>query len=81
MKRGILAFLANLSLAFLSGRPALGFGQETEVRPSLVAGVRQTLGTDTVVTIEYSRPGVKGRKIWGGLVPYGLAPRERGFRE
>jgi hypothetical protein len=74
MKRGLLAFLAILSLAVLTALPALGFGQEAEIRPSLMAGVRQTLGTDTVVTIEYSRPGVKGRKIWGGLVPYGLAP-------
>jgi hypothetical protein len=32
------------------------------------------VGVDTVITIEYSRPGVKGRKIWGELVPYGLAP-------
>jgi hypothetical protein len=24
----------------------------------------------TKVNISYSRPGVKGRKIWGGLVPY-----------
>lgn len=74
MKRGILAFLAILSLAVLTVLPALGLGQEAEIRPSLMAGVRQTLGTDTAVTIEYSRPGVKGRKIWGGLVPFGLAP-------
>lgn len=25
---------------------------------------------DATVTINYSSPGVKGRKIWGGLVPY-----------
>ncbi len=29
-----------------------------------------TVGT-TTVTINYSSPSVKGRKIWGGLVPYG----------
>ena len=23
------------------------------------------------VTVDYGRPNVKGRKIWGGLVPYG----------
>jgi len=27
-----------------------------------------------VIKIEYGRPGVKSRKIWGELVPYGLAP-------
>lgn len=34
------------------------------------ATVKQTIGLNDV-TISYSRPGVKGRKIWGGLVPYG----------
>jgi Protein of unknown function (DUF2911) len=33
------------------------------------ASVKQTIGLNDV-TITYSRPGVKGRKIWGGLVPY-----------
>ncbi len=43
-------------------------------RLSLKAGVYQRIGVDTDINISYSRPGVKGRKIWGGLVPYGLAP-------
>jgi Protein of unknown function (DUF2911) len=34
------------------------------------ASVSQTVGV-TEITIRYSRPGVKGRKIWGELVPYG----------
>ncbi|HSD71495.1 MAG TPA: DUF2911 domain-containing protein [Thermoanaerobaculia bacterium] len=34
------------------------------------ASVKQTIGLNDV-TITYSRPGVKGRKIWGALVPYG----------
>lgn len=38
-------------------------------RPSQAASVYQKVGT-TDVSITYSRPGVKGRKIWGGLVPY-----------
>jgi len=38
-------------------------------RPSQKAQVMQTVGL-TDVTIIYSRPGVKGRVIWGGLVPY-----------
>jgi hypothetical protein len=36
--------------------------------------VFQRVGVDTEITINYSRPAVKGRKIWGDLVPYGLAP-------
>lgn len=33
------------------------------------ASVTQRIGT-TDVTVSYHRPGVKGRTIWGGLVPY-----------
>lgn len=39
--------------------------------PSQHARVAQTVGL-TEVTVEYSRPAVKGRKIWGGLVPLGF---------
>ena len=38
-------------------------------RVSPAATVTQTLGL-TDLTLAYSRPGVKGRVIWGGLVPY-----------
>src|SRR3954465_9689901 len=38
--------------------------------PSPAASVSQTIGISTV-TINYSRPSVKGRAVWGSLVPYG----------
>jgi hypothetical protein len=38
--------------------------------PSPAATVSQTIGISTV-TINYSRPSVKGREVWGKLVPYG----------
>jgi len=38
--------------------------------PSPAATVSQTIGI-SVVTVSYSRPSVKGREIWGKLVPYG----------
>src|ERR1051326_4266364 len=38
--------------------------------PSPAASVSQTIGISTV-TVSYSRPSVKGREIWGKLVPYG----------
>ena len=38
--------------------------------PSPAAEVSQTIGISTV-TVKYSRPSVKGRVIWGDLVPYG----------
>lgn len=34
------------------------------------ATVTQTIGT-TTVSIDYHRPAVRGRAVWGGLVPYG----------
>ena len=39
-------------------------------RVSQKSSLMQTIGT-TDMTITYSRPGVKGRKVWGTLVPYG----------
>ena len=38
-------------------------------RPSPFAKVMQTVGL-TDITVDYSSPGVKGRKIWGAVVPY-----------
>ena len=44
--------------------------QITTPQPSPTAYLRQNVGV-TTVEIEYSRPGVKGRKIMGGLLPFG----------
>lgn len=47
------------------------FSQEVKTpRPSPDATVSQYVGI-TKITIDYSSPGVKGRTIWGELVPYG----------
>lgn len=60
-------------LALLLAFPASG--QEfTPPRPSPGAKAVQTVGT-TELSVSYSRPGVKGRVIWGGLVPWGKAWR------
>ena len=73
MKRSALTFGLVLALAVLLVLPSVA-AQEAKIPKSLKASVMQRLGTDTDITITYSRPGVKGRKIWGELVPYGLAP-------
>lgn len=39
-------------------------------RASPGASVEQRVGV-TTIRVDYSRPGVKGREIWGKLVPYG----------
>src|SRR6267154_5414038 len=38
--------------------------------PSPAGKVSQTIGISTV-QVTYSRPSVKGREVWGKLVPYG----------
>lgn len=45
-------------------------GISTPRTPSPAAMVSQTIGISTV-TVHYSRPAVKGREVWGKLVPYG----------
>lgn len=49
--------------------PAVVRAQLDLPRPSPSARVSQVIGL-TEITVEYGRPAVKGRKIWGGLVPY-----------
>ncbi len=73
MKR-LNILVLTLVLSFLLVLPSATFAQRNQVRASLKASVTQRLGVDTDITIDYSRPGVKGRKIWGELVPYGMAP-------
>ena len=43
-------------------------------RKSPKATTSQRIGIDTDITIDYSRPGVKGRTVWGEIVPYGMYP-------
>lgn len=64
--RSILALAACLALAHTAPARA----ELTLPRISPNATVSQTIGT-TTITLTYSRPGVKGRPIWGALVPYG----------
>jgi len=73
--------LLTALLALAIGGHAPLWAQQEQIPPrasraaaSPMASVMQRIGLDTDVTITYSRPSVKGRKIWGELVPYGLAP-------
>ena len=56
-----------LILGFFSQSIAQDYLKKLRVSPK--AEVMQVVGL-TQVNISYSRPGVKGRKIWGALVPY-----------
>jgi hypothetical protein len=63
MKRIILFGL------IISAFSLVAIGQVAIPRESQPQTITQSIG-DTTVTISYHRPNVKGRKIWGGLVPY-----------
>jgi DUF2911 family protein len=62
---GLAAVIAVLASAAAAQQQPLSVP-----RLSPNASVSQTIGI-TEVTLHYSRPGVKGRKVWGDLVPYG----------
>jgi len=59
----------GLSIVLLSVA-AQSQGVTTPRTPSPAAVVSQTIGISNV-TVNYSRPSVKGREVWGKLVPYG----------
>ena len=66
-----LSRLASATLvAALAFAPVAAHAQLVLPRPSPKATVMQQIGI-TDLTVSYSRPGVKGRAIWGALVPYG----------
>lgn len=67
MKKNTILAMACLGLAV--SLPA--FAQLNLPRESQKATVSQRVGI-TDITIAYSRPHVKGRKVWGDLVPYGM---------
>ena len=59
----------SLSLSFLAGQ---AFGQsDKSKRPSPPATASCDLGGGKTLTVDYSSPRVKGRKIFGELEPYG----------
>src|ERR1700719_704317 len=61
------ALLASLAVASI----ALVAQQDKSSRPSPPAKAECKLANGKTVTVDYSSPRAKGRKIVGGLVPYG----------
>lgn len=62
MKKSVIAAVFAIVV------PSIAQAQVTVPQVSPRASISQTIGL-TDVTISYSRPGVKDREIWGGLVP------------
>lgn len=71
MKNQISRPMLLLAVTFLFLQSFSGFAQDDKAnRPSPPAKVSEEIG-DATVTIDYSQPAVKGRTVWGELVPYG----------
>ena len=65
----LVALMILVTLVSFSNMNAQG----DKIPKSLKGKVSQNLGIDTEVTFTFNRPGVKGRTIWGELVPYGFS--------
>ena len=65
MKRTVIAVLLMLSSLIAAAQ------DDKSKRPSPPGTAQFTFADGKKITIDYSRPSVKGRKIYGGLVPYG----------
>lgn len=72
MKKPWFQTIFVLTLVCLFLISSLGFAQLKTPQVSPYSSVTQRIGL-TDVTIQYHRPGVKDREIWGKLVPYGFA--------
>jgi hypothetical protein len=67
--RKVLGIVVVLALALFVYRSHAQ--QDKSKRPSPPATASLDLGGGKTVTIDYSSPRVKGRKIFGALIPYG----------
>jgi hypothetical protein len=64
MKKMLLLSFALLATTFVFAQNA------PKAQASPAAKAEGTIG-DNAISISYNQPAVKGRKIWGGLVPFG----------
>jgi len=61
-------YISTFAVLFVLSGALIASAQIRTPRPSAKASVMETIGV-TDVTITYSRPGVKGRTIWGDPLP------------
>src|SRR5271169_4893712 len=66
-----LAILAALCLLVFGVFVGVRAAQEKKPRPSPAATASCDLGGGKTLSVAYSSPRMNGRKIFGGLVPYG----------
>lgn len=74
MRRGVIAVwsavLLSLALLVIPSAAQMG-GQDKSQRPSPPAKAECKFSYGKTITVDYSSPRMKGRKVMGGLVPYG----------
>src|ERR1700688_1539390 len=66
-----LSLLLFASVTFAQQDKPMPAAQDKAARPSPPAKATCSLGDGATITVDYSSPRAKGRKIFGGLVPYG----------
>ena len=69
--RKATSWCATLSVCLLLWSASVASAQEKKPRPSPPAKAECKLSGGKDITVDYSSPRAKGRKIFGGLVPYG----------
>ncbi len=74
MNKTFITFFFSFSLLLITVE---SFSQSNQIRLSQKSSITQHVGLDTQITINYSRPAVKGREVWGNIVSYGLAEPDR----
>ena len=70
MTRKMLISTTTLALALTLALPALAVRGDDAKRKSKNGKTEGTIG-GVAVAVEYGRPSVAGRAVWGGLVPWG----------
>ena len=69
--RKAISLCATLSVCLLLCSASIASAQEKKSRPSPPAKAECKVPGGKDITVDYSSPRAKGRKIFGGLVPYG----------
>jgi hypothetical protein len=70
MSKNLVVYLASL-LCLTIGAACSGAQQDKASRPSPPAQATCQAASGATITIDYSSPRAKGRKIYGGIVPFG----------
>jgi hypothetical protein len=81
MKKMRLTVLTCFVALFFVTFSTISNAQNAKPQKSPKASVMQRVGADTDIVIDYSRPAVKKRVIWGELVPYGMYPGNKYSKE